>query len=116
MVLAKAAPLVKVEDNALTIPSLKLLNIIPNLTNIEPPKKVFAHGWWTINSEKMGKSAGNALKIEQLIGFAGVDSARYFLFREAPFGEDGDFSDKSLIDKHNNELANKLGNLVSRNC
>jgi methionyl-tRNA synthetase len=82
--------------------------------NIEPPKKVFAHGWWTINSEKMGKSAGNALKIEQLIGFAGVDSARYFLFREAPFGEDGDFSDKSLIDKHNNELANKLGNLVSR--
>jgi len=49
-----------------------------------------------------------------LIRIAGVDSARYFLFRETPFGEDGDFSTKALIDRHNNELANKLGNLVSR--
>ncbi|MDP2672691.1 MAG: class I tRNA ligase family protein, partial [Nanoarchaeota archaeon] len=45
---------------------------------------------------------------------AGVDSARYFLFRGAPFGEDGDFSEQALIDRHNNELADKLGNLVSR--
>lgn len=81
---------------------------------IKLPEKVFAHGWWTVNSEKMGKSAGNAIKIDQLISFAGVDSARYFLLREAPFGQDGDFSEKTLIDKHNNELANKLGNLVSR--
>ena len=81
---------------------------------IEPPKKVFAHGWWTVNSEKMGKSAGNAINIDQLISFAGVDSARYFLLRSTPFGEDGDFSSKALIERHNNELGNKLGNLVSR--
>ncbi|MEK6825943.1 MAG: methionine--tRNA ligase [Nanoarchaeota archaeon] len=81
---------------------------------ITPPKKVFAHGWWTVHNEKMGKSAGNAIKIDQLIGLAGTDSARYFFLRAAPFGEDGDFSEQALIDRHNNELANKLGNLVSR--
>lgn len=81
---------------------------------IEPPKKVFAHGWWTVHNEKMGKSAGNAVKIETLVNYAGVDSARYFLFRETPFGEDGDFSENMLIERHNKELADKLGNLVSR--
>lgn len=81
---------------------------------IELPKTVFAHGWWTINSKKMGKSAGNAIKVDELIGIAGVDSARYFLIRETPFGEDGDFSESALVDRHNNELANKLGNLVMR--
>ena len=81
---------------------------------IELPKKIFAHGWWTVNSEKMGKSAGNAIKIDQLVNFAGVDSARYFLLRETPFGEDGDFSEIALKQRHNDELANKLGNLVSR--
>ncbi|MBI5803782.1 methionine--tRNA ligase [Candidatus Pacearchaeota archaeon] len=81
---------------------------------IELPKKIFAHGWWTVLNEKMGKSAGNAVKIDKLIGYAGADSARYFLLRAAPFGDDGDFSEKELINRHNNELANKLGNLVSR--
>lgn len=81
---------------------------------IAPPKKVFAHGWWTVLNQKMGKSAGNAIKIDQLIGYAGVDTARYFLLREAPFGQDGDFSETALKERHNNELANKLGNLVSR--
>ncbi len=81
---------------------------------IELPKHVFAHGWWTVNSEKMGKSAGNAIKIDELINIAGVDSARYFLMRETPFGDDGDFSEATLKERHNNELANKLGNLVSR--
>jgi len=81
---------------------------------IEPPKKIFAHGWWTVHNEKMGKSAGNAIKIDELIGYAGVDSARYFLLRATPFGDDGDFSEKALIERHNNELADKLGNLVSR--
>ncbi|MEK6925147.1 MAG: methionine--tRNA ligase [Nanoarchaeota archaeon] len=78
------------------------------------PKSVFAHGWWTVNSKKMGKSAGNAIKIDQLVKIAGVDSARYFLLRETPLGEDGDFSSEMLIERHNTELANKLGNLVSR--
>ncbi len=81
---------------------------------IELPKQVYAHGWWTLNSEKISKSRGKVIGINELVKIAGLDSARYFLFREASFGEDGDFSKESLIDRHNNELANKLGNLISR--
>ena len=81
---------------------------------VELPKKVFAHGWWTVHNEKMGKSAGNAIKVDDLIAYAGVDAARYFLLRETAFGDDGDFSEKMLIERNNNELANKIGNLVSR--
>lgn len=82
--------------------------------NLPLPKKVFAHGWWTVHSKKMGKSAGNAIKIDDLISYAGVDAARYFLLRQTPFGDDGDFSEEVLKEKYNQELANKLGNLVSR--
>ena len=81
---------------------------------IELPKKVFAHGWLTFNKEKISKSRGSVINVDELISIAGVDSARYFLFRETPFGQDGDFSREILIDRHNNELANKLGNLISR--
>lgn len=81
---------------------------------LELPKSVFAHGWWTFDKEKISKSRGKAINIDELIGIAGADSARYFLFRETVFGEDGDFSEKVLVERHNNELANKLGNLVSR--
>ena len=81
---------------------------------IELPRKVFAHGWWTFNKEKISKSAGKVINVDQLISIAGVDSARYFLFRNTVFGEDGDFSEKDLIIRHNNELADKLGNLVRR--
>lgn len=78
------------------------------------PKTVFAHGWWTFDKEKISKSRGKIINIDELIDIAGADSARYFLFRETPFGDDGDFSEKALIARHNNELADKLGNLVSR--
>ncbi len=81
---------------------------------IELPKVVYSHGWWTFDKEKISKSRGKILHVDKLIKIAGVDSARYFLFREASFGEDGDFSEQALIDRHNNELANKLGNLISR--
>ena len=81
---------------------------------IKLPKKIFAHGWWTFDKEKISKSRGKVVSIDELISIAGVDSARYFLFRATPFGDDGDFSEKALIDRHNNELADKLGNLVSR--
>ena len=81
---------------------------------IKLPKKVFAHGWWTLGKEKISKSRGKVINIDKLISIAGVDSARYFLLRATPFGDDGDFSEKALIDRHNNELADKLGNLVSR--
>ncbi len=83
-------------------------------SSLPMPKKVFAHGWWTVLNKKMGKSAGNAIKVDHLIGIAGTDTARYFLLRAAPFGKDGDFSESSLIEAHNSELADKLGNLVSR--
>ena len=78
------------------------------------PKTVFAHGWWTFNKEKISKSRGKVINIDELVSIAGVDSARYFLLRETVFGEDGDFSEQVLIDRNNNELADKLGNLVSR--
>jgi len=81
---------------------------------IKPPKSVYAHGWWTFNKEKISKSRGKVINVDELIKIAGVDSARYFLFRESSFGEDGDFSETALINRHNNELANKLGNLISR--
>ncbi len=81
---------------------------------LELPKKIFAHGWWTNNNEKISKTTGNVIGISDLISIAGVNSARYFLFRETSFGQDGNFSKKILISRHNNELANKLGNLISR--
>jgi len=81
---------------------------------IELPRKIFAHGWWTVHNEKIGKSAGNAITVDQLISYAGVDAARYFLLRECSFGQDGDFSEALVIERNNSELANKLGNLVSR--
>ncbi len=81
---------------------------------IKTPKTIFSHGWWTINGEKISKTTGNVINIDELISIAGLDSIRYFLFRETPFGEDGDFSKEKVIERHNNELADKLGNLVSR--
>lgn len=79
----------------------------------EIPKIIYAHGWLTSNEKKIGKSAGNADDIQELIKKYGSDSIRYFLFRVTPFGEDGEYSEKNLIER-NNELANKFGNLVSR--
>lgn len=81
---------------------------------LELPEKIFAHGWWTFEKEKISKSRGKVLNIDELVTIAGVDAARYFLLRATPFGDDGDFSEKFLIERHNTELADKLGNLVSR--
>jgi len=79
------------------------------------PKKIFSHGYWTFNKEKISKSRGKIINIDDLIGLTGnCDSARYFLLRQTAFGEDGDFSEEALINRHNNELLNKLGNLVTR--
>lgn len=81
---------------------------------IKLPENVFAHGWWTFNQEKISKSRGKLINVAELVSIAGVDSARYFLFRETSFGEDGDFSEEKLVERNNSELADKLGNLVSR--
>lgn len=78
------------------------------------PKRVFAHGWWTIEGQKMSKSLGNAIDPLALIGEYGLDPLRYFLLREVPFGQDGDFSRASLIARNNGELADALGNLAQR--
>ncbi|MCX6710293.1 MAG: methionine--tRNA ligase [Candidatus Woesearchaeota archaeon] len=77
------------------------------------PKHVFVHGWWTVEGDKISKSKGNVVTIEQLIKY-GVDSARYFLFRAMPFGADGDFSEKEFVRVLNSELADGLGNLITR--
>jgi methionyl-tRNA synthetase len=81
---------------------------------LTPPNMVFAHGWWTIEGEKMSKSLQNVVEPNLLIDTYGVDAVRYFLMREVPFGLDGDFSHAAMIHRINSDLANDLGNLVSR--
>ncbi len=90
---------------------------------VAPPARVFAHGWWTIEGQKMSKSLGNAIDPHQIIARYGLDQMRYFLLREVPFGNDGDFSHRAMIGRANNDLANDYGNLaqriltmINRNC
>ncbi|HRF55954.1 MAG TPA: methionine--tRNA ligase [Campylobacterales bacterium] len=78
------------------------------------PKHIAAHGWWTRDGEKMSKSKGNALNPKEIADAYGLENLRYFLLREVPFGQDGDFSRRALIDRINSDLANDLGNLLSR--
>jgi len=81
---------------------------------LPPPRRVFAHGWWTIDGQKMSKSLGNAIDPSALVAEVGLDPLRYFLLREVPFGQDGDFSRAALANRLNGELANALGNLANR--
>ncbi len=81
---------------------------------IDLPKSVFAHGWWTVEGEKMSKSLGNVLDPKALADEFGLDALRFFLMREVPFGGDSNFSRRSMITRTNVELANDLGNLCQR--
>ncbi len=78
------------------------------------PRRVFSHGWWTVEGEKMSKSAGNGLDPETLVETYGLDALRYFVLREVPFGGDGDFRHDAIVARMDRELANDLGNLAQR--
>lgn len=78
------------------------------------PKRLFAHGWWTLEGEKISKSTGNTIDPFEVVETYGSDQIRYFLLREATFGRDADFSTSALISRINSDLANDIGNLVQR--
>lgn len=78
------------------------------------PKKIYAHGWWLNEGQKMSKSIGNVINPKEVVDEFGNDVFRFFLLREVPFGQDGDFSLNALIDRINSELSNDLGNLLNR--
>jgi len=78
------------------------------------PKHIAAHGWWTRNGEKMSKSKGNVVNPKEVADAYGLENFRYFMLREVPFGGDGDFSQRALIDRINSDLGNDLGNLLNR--
>lgn len=81
---------------------------------IKLPTSVAAHGWWTVNGEKMSKSLGNVVDPIEEVEKYGVDAFRYYLIRESTFGLDADYSQKAVITRINSDLANDLGNLLNR--
>ena len=78
------------------------------------PTHIAAHGWWTRDGQKMSKSKGNVVNPKEVADAYGLDAFRYFMLREVPFGQDGDFSQKALMDRINSDLGNDFGNLLNR--
>ena len=81
---------------------------------VDLPEEIFAHGWWTVDGEKMSKTRGNVVDPVKIVNEYGLDAFRYFLMREVSFGNDGDFSERALVNRMNADLANDLGNLLHR--
>ena len=81
---------------------------------LAPPRRIVAHGWWLMSGAKMSKSAGNVARYQEYARVFGVDALRYFVMREMPLGSDASFSDEGVLTRYNADLANDLGNLVSR--
>ncbi len=82
--------------------------------NMKLPKTIAAHGWWTVEGEKMSKSKGNVVNPHDEVKKYGLDAFRYYLLREVTFGQDGDYSQKAMVQRINADLANDLGNLLNR--
>src|SRR5215217_2885658 len=78
--------------------------------NLPLPETIFAHGWWTVDGEKMSKSRGNVVDPNKMVELYGVDAFRDFLLREVPFGQDGDFAENAVTRRSNSDLANGIGN------
>lgn len=78
------------------------------------PDTIAAHGWWTVEGEKMSKSLNNVVNPSEEVEKYGIDPFRYYLMREATFGQDADYSQKAMIQRINSDLANDLGNLLNR--
>jgi len=81
---------------------------------IKPPHRIIAHGWWLMGGAKMSKSIGNVARYQDYAEAFGVDALRYFVMREMPLGQDANFSDEGILTRYNADLANDLGNVVSR--
>lgn len=78
------------------------------------PKHIYAHGWWLCEGSKMSKSVGNVINPRHIAEQYGLEVLRYFLVREVPFGQDGDFSKRALVERINSDLGNDIGNLLNR--
>ena len=81
---------------------------------LDVPRRLVSHGWWLMDGAKMSKSLGNVVRPADYIRLFGVDGLRYFVMREMVFGQDADFTDETILGRYNADLANDLGNLVSR--
>ncbi|MCD6595377.1 methionine--tRNA ligase [bacterium] len=88
--------------------------ILLKALNIEMPRTIFAHGWWMVAEQKMGKSLGNAIDPSALLDAIGADRLRYYLIRDMVVGQDANYSFSGLVSRLNNDLSNDLGNMVAR--
>jgi len=88
--------------------------IMLHALGIRQPDTIFGHGWWLIDQAKMSKSKGNVVSPLDMVNQFGIDTYRYFLLRDVPFGLDGNFSEEGIVKRYNSDLANDLGNLVYR--
>lgn len=88
--------------------------IILMAIGVELPKQVFGHPWVLVNKNKMSKSTGNVMYIDDLVKHFGVDTIRYYVLHEIPYAQDGNITHELLIERNNTDLANTIGNLVNR--